>query len=124
MGDSKYLTKEFNGEFLGKYREFPCLWKMNKKDYTNQNLKIERTTNYLHCVRQFIQMPYRDFVIKKIESFRKELKKVEDSKRSGRSADDIRTPTLWYYHLPGFTVDQNLPTESVGNFNNIKGERI
>ncbi|KAL4085210.1 hypothetical protein QTP88_027069 [Uroleucon formosanum] len=59
----------------------------------------------------------RDFVVKKIQSFRgsfrKELKKVEDSKRSGRSADEVHIPTLWYYHLLEFTVDQELPTGSI-----------
>jgi len=70
----------------------------------------------------------RDFVVNKIQSFRgsfrKELKKVEDSKRSGRSADDVHIPTLWYYHLLEFTVDQELPSDSVSNFNNIEAEDL
>lgn len=64
----------------------------------------------------------RDFVVKKIQrfrgSFRKKLKKVEDSKRSGRSADEVHVPTLWYYRLLEFTVDQELPTGSMSNINN------
>lgn len=63
----------------------------------------------------------RDFVDKKIQnfrgSFRKELKKVKDSKRSGRSADEVHIPTLWYYRLLEFTVDQELPTGSISNIN-------
>ncbi|KAL4098162.1 hypothetical protein QTP88_022812 [Uroleucon formosanum] len=70
----------------------------------------------------------RDFVVKEIQSFkgsfRKELKKVEDSKRSGRSADDVHIPTLWYYHLLEFTVDQELPTDGISNFNNTEAEDI
>ncbi|KAF0735963.1 MADF domain-containing protein, partial [Aphis craccivora] len=91
MTDYRYLSKEFITEFLEKYREFPCLWKIKSKDYTNKNLK-NRAYDELLTVY---------------------------SKRSGRSADDIHVPTLWYYHLLEFTVDQELPTDSVSNFNNI-----
>lgn len=38
--------------------------------------------------------------------FRKEMKKVLESKRSGASQDEIYNPTLWYYDLLLFTKDQ------------------
>lgn len=70
----------------------------------------------------------RDFVVKEIQSlrgsFRKELKSFEDSKRSGRSADDVHISTLWYYHLLEFAVDQDLSTDNVSNFNNIEVEDL
>jgi len=128
MSDSRYLSKEFITEFLEKYREFPCLWKIKSKDYTNKNLKNRAYDELLKVCKSINPETNRDFVVKKIQSFRgsfrKELKKVEDSKRSGRSADDVHIPTLWYYHLLEFTVDQELPTDSISNFNNIETEDI
>lgn len=47
--------------------------------------------------------------------FRKEMKKVLESKRSGASQDEIYNPTLWYYDLLLFTKDQELPTDSLSN---------
>ncbi|KAK9711262.1 Alcohol dehydrogenase transcription factor Myb/SANT-like [Popillia japonica] len=66
----------------------------------------------------------RDFVVKKIQSlrgsFRKEAKKVEESKRSGASADDVYVPSLWYYDLLLFTKDQEMPTSSISNISYIQ----
>jgi len=103
MSDSRYLSKEFISEFLEKYREFPCLWKIKSKDYTNKNLKNRAYDELLKVCKSINPEEIRDFVMKKIQSFRgsfrKEFKNVEDSKRSGRSADDVHIQTLWYYHL-------------------------
>ncbi|KAL4104590.1 hypothetical protein QTP88_019884 [Uroleucon formosanum] len=43
------------------------------------------------------------------------MKKVEASKRSGRSTDEIYEPTLWYYDYLLFTKDQDTPLSSVSN---------
>ncbi|XP_031337628.1 uncharacterized protein LOC116182990 [Photinus pyralis] len=43
------------------------------------------------------------------------MKKVLDSKRSGAGEDDVYVPTLWYYDLLLFTVDQEMPTQSISN---------
>jgi hypothetical protein len=48
-------------------------------------------------------------------SFRKELRRVRDSKRSGLSADDVYKPTLWYFGLLLFTADQDIPRKSKSN---------
>ena len=37
------------------------------------------------------------------------------STRSGKGADDIYVPTLWYYDLLLFTKDQDIPSASVSN---------
>lgn len=70
----------------------------------------------------------RDFVVKKIQSlrgsFRKEVKKVEDSKRSGASAEDIYVPLLWYYDLLLFTQDQEIPTKSFSNTDNEETDHL
>lgn len=122
MSDSRYLTKEFISEFFKKYREYSCLWKIKSKEYTNKNLKNKAYDDLFDMCKTVYPDANRDFVVKKIQSFRgsfrKELKKVENSKRSGRSADKVHVLTLWYYNLLEFTIDQELPTESISNINN------
>ncbi|CAH0549566.1 unnamed protein product [Brassicogethes aeneus] len=46
-------------------------------------------------------------------AFRKELRRVEESKRSGAGYDDIYVPKLWYYDLLLFTCDDVLPRASL-----------
>ncbi|XP_064104319.1 uncharacterized protein LOC135214179 [Macrobrachium nipponense] len=58
----------------------------------------------------------RDTVTKKINnmrsSFRKEMKKVENSKKSGAATDDVYRPSLWYYDQLLFLRDQETPRTS------------
>ncbi|CAJ0946105.1 unnamed protein product [Ranitomeya imitator] len=55
----------------------------------------------------------KTIVRKKIQALRtvykKELNKVEKSKKSGAGADDVYVPKLWYFDLLAFTRDQEIP---------------
>lgn len=65
-------------------------------------------------------------VLKKINSLRtaynKEKKKVEDSKRSGASADAVYEPKLWYYKELSFINDQNLARASISTIDDEEEE--
>ncbi|CAG4961431.1 unnamed protein product [Colias eurytheme] len=58
-------------------------------------------------------------------SFRKELKKVIDSQRSGRGTEDLYKSSLWYFDYMLFTKDQEVPTNSISNIDeDLKNEII
>ena len=67
----------------------------------------------------------RDFIRKRLQSlrgtFRKEMNKVTQSKRSGKGADEVYVPTLWYYEKMLFTLDQETPSASTSNIDNDAG---
>ncbi|PIO12538.1 hypothetical protein AB205_0073970 [Aquarana catesbeiana] len=42
-------------------------------------------------------------------TYNRERKKVQDSQRSGASADDVYVPRLWYYNILHFLSDQTEP---------------
>ncbi|KAG5871361.1 hypothetical protein JTB14_019758 [Gonioctena quinquepunctata] len=92
---------------------------MKGKDYTNKNLKDKGHRELIELCKQVIINPDENFVCKKIQSirscFRKELKKVEQSKRSGASEDDVYTPALWYFDLLLFTRDSETCSSSISN---------
>lgn len=48
-------------------------------------------------------------------SFRKELKKVNASKKSGAGADEMYTPHLWYFIYFLFLDDHETPRQSQCN---------
>lgn len=55
-------------------------------------------------------------------AFRKELKRVKISNRSSSSADEIYTPSLWYYDLYLFTADQEECRETLSSCVDIRDE--
>lgn len=58
-------------------------------------------------------------VLKKINnlrsSYRKQLKKVRESIKSGASSEGVYLPKLWYNHLLHFFDDQETPRQSRSN---------
>lgn len=124
MTDTRYWSKDFLSDFIEEYKSYPCLWKIRSKEYTNKNLKNEAYERLVTMCKNIYPEANRDFVVKKIQSlrgsFRKELKKVEGSKRTGTSPDDIYVPSLWYYDLLLFTKDQETPTDSISNLNDTE----
>lgn len=119
MPDSRYWSKEVITNFMEIYKSYPCLWKIKSRDYTNRNLKNAAYDKLVEFSKTINPEANRDYVVKKIQSFRgsfrKEMKKMEESKRSGAGSEEIYTPTLWYFDLLLFTIDQELPTPSISN---------
>lgn len=54
---------------------------------------------------------------------------MQNSKRSGKSAEEIYVPSLWYYDLLTFTIEQEVPEDSIDNieiedtFSNLESEQ-
>lgn len=120
MTDIRSWSKEIVVDLLAMYHSFPCLWKIKSDDYKNKNLREDAYKKLVDfCKERGFTEANRDFVVKKIQSlrgsFRKELKKVNDSLRSGTGVDDVYTSSLWYFNNLLFTKDQETPTRSFSN---------
>lgn len=114
MSDLRNLTRDFLRHFIDLYRTHPCLWKTKSKDYLDKNKKNTASQILLEKLKVVQPEATKNTVIQKINSlrggFKRDLKKVKDSKRSGAGADDIYVPTLWYYPLMQFVADHLLRT--------------
>jgi hypothetical protein len=92
----------------------PVLWQVHSADYSNRTKRDEAWDLLLQLTRDKIPEVDLCFVKKKVDSirasFRKELRRVRDSKRSGLSADDVYNPPLWYFDLLLFKADQDIHT--------------
>lgn len=97
--DTRYMSKEFVTGFINLYQNYPCLWQIKCKDYMNKNLKNMAYEKLLEFSQKTIPNANREFVTKKIQNlrnaFRKEMRKVQASKRSGASNEEVYEPTLW-----------------------------
>ncbi|MPC82559.1 hypothetical protein E2C01_077232 [Portunus trituberculatus] len=67
-------------------------------------------------------------VVKKINNlrttYRKELKKVQASKKSGAGAYDVYVPKLWYFENLAFLHDQETPREGLTNIEENESELL
>ncbi|CAH1993326.1 unnamed protein product [Acanthoscelides obtectus] len=67
----------------------------------------------------------KKFVIKKISSlrssFRRQIRRINSSKRSGVGTEDVPEPTLWYFDLLSFLMDQE---ESRAAVSSIEGNNL
>ncbi|XP_066951270.1 uncharacterized protein [Macrobrachium rosenbergii] len=113
--------KQYWEEFIELYRQHPCLWKMKSKDYSDKGKRNKAYNVLAEKLRERDATATRVTVAKKINNlrscFRKEIKKVEASVRSGASADDLYAPALWYYDLLLFLKDQETPGSSTSSIN-------
>jgi hypothetical protein len=101
-------------KFLEEYREMPVLWQVRSADYSSRTKRDEAWDLLVQLTREKVPEADLCFVKKKVDSirasFRKEMRRVRESKRSGLSADDVYKPTLWYFDLLLFTADQDIHT--------------
>ncbi|PNF41957.1 hypothetical protein B7P43_G14649, partial [Cryptotermes secundus] len=114
-------SPEFLTRFLEKYRELPVLWQVRSTEYSNRRKRDEAWDLLVQFTREKIRDADLNFVKKKVDSirasFRKELRRVRESKRRGASGVDVYKPTLWYFDLLLFTADQENPRKSKSNLN-------
>lgn len=99
------------------------MWKIQSKEYSDREAKAAAYSVLIEKLKQKDASANRERVTKKINairsSFRKEVKKVAASRRSGAAADDIYQPRLWYYNLLLFLQDQEVGRDSVTNVNEV-----
>jgi hypothetical protein len=113
---TKMNKREATLAFIEVYRSLPELWDTENRNYSNRVKKAAAYDTLIEKLKVLEPDASRESVVKKINNlrsaFRKELKKVNDSKRSGTSADDLYVPSLWYYNELLFLVDQETPDKS------------
>ncbi|KAG8303942.1 hypothetical protein J6590_106210, partial [Homalodisca vitripennis] len=93
-------------------------------EYTNKFKRDTAWEHLLQITKETIPNADTNFVKRKVDNlratFRKEMRKVRDSTRSGASADDTYTPTLWYFELMKFTAEQEQPRKTKSNLDEDK----
>lgn len=106
-------------EFINAYESEKCLWKIKSAEYHDRTKKEAAYGRLVEVWKQVDGNCSKNTVLKKINnlrsSYRKELKKVRESTKSGSSRDELYVPKLWYYNLLHFLDDQETPRNSRSN---------
>ncbi|XP_031760167.1 uncharacterized protein LOC100495603 isoform X2 [Xenopus tropicalis] len=114
-----YMSPDFLKEFIEMYRALPCLWKVKSTDYFNKQKKNRAYEKLVRLCKSVCPTANLEYVKHKIANlrtvFKKELKKVELSKRSGATGDNVYVPRLWYFELLKFTIEQDASGNATSN---------
>ncbi|GFO46407.1 hypothetical protein PoB_007291200 [Plakobranchus ocellatus] len=93
--------KKFILEVIEMYHGFPGLWKVKSKEYSDREKKEAAYDTLLLKYKEWYTEATKDDLKKKLNvmrtSFRRELKKLNDSQKSGAGADDVYEPSLWFF---------------------------
>ncbi|XP_037940624.1 uncharacterized protein LOC119673426 [Teleopsis dalmanni] len=105
-----FVNEEFWKEFIGIYESLLSLWKIKDNDYHNRSLKAESYKVLVEKLKEIYPDANIEMVKKKINTlrsgYRRELKKIVQSERSGAGVSDVYTSSLWHFDDLGFLKDQ------------------
>ena len=106
-------------EFIEIYRDFPCLWNVQRPEYHDRSKKNAAYEFLIMKLNEIQPNWNKDSMKKKINSLRtnrlKEKKKVQKSLSSGAGANEVYVPDLWYYHMLDFLDDTGTIDRSISN---------
>ncbi|XP_050308076.1 uncharacterized protein LOC126744622 isoform X2 [Anthonomus grandis grandis] len=109
---------EFLKVFIKAYQNERILWDKNHPKYKSRQDREEAMHALLQkCIEYFPEADL-DFVKTKIDNmrcvFRRERKKVLESKKNAKDDDEIYSPCLWYYYHLLFLVGEEVDDEEKG----------
>lgn len=110
-------NRKFWCEFLEIYKGLPALWRIKSDEYSNRVMKASAYEHLIEKLKEIFPQANREMVTKKINTlrtaYRKELKKLKESQKSGAGADEVYEPTLWYFDKLSFLEDQEQLVQGV-----------
>ncbi|XP_046803129.1 SUN domain-containing protein 2-like isoform X2 [Lucilia cuprina] len=94
--------KIFWSEFLDLYKSLPSLWKIHSPEYTNRELKNKSYEIMVKKLKEYDADADKDKVIKKINVFRTNYKRVIRLQREGKG----QCVSLWYFDKLKYLDDE------------------
>ncbi|PIO10962.1 hypothetical protein AB205_0077570, partial [Aquarana catesbeiana] len=124
--NAKFKEPEFLSAFIDKYREMRNLWEVKHHQYYLKHVRKSTLGRLLTFVQTFIPEATMEILLQKIgilrNMYKGEHNKIQNSLRSGASADDVYVPRLWYYSKLRFLDDQTEARASLSTLPSILEE--
>lgn len=109
-------------EFLNIYEQYPILWNIKDKDYSNTKIKDDIFKNLLEKLNEkqlTVGMDVKQLKtkIKSIKDvYRQEINKIEKSKKSGCGTEEVYTPKLAWFKDANFLAEVVATRSSQSNY--------
>ncbi|CAG9762306.1 unnamed protein product [Ceutorhynchus assimilis] len=114
------IYENFIRKLIKSYEANPALWKKEDPNYKSRESREKAMNNLLEVACEFFPDANMDFVKGKLENikggFRREHKKVTESKRKAKHDGDIYVPALWYYNHLLFLVGEQYKGDEIEEF--------
>ncbi|PIO14073.1 hypothetical protein AB205_0157650, partial [Aquarana catesbeiana] len=108
--NAKFKEPEFLSAFIDQYREIRNLWEVRHPQYYLKHVRKSTLERLLTFVQTYIPEAMMEMLLSKIgilrNMYKRDHNKIQNSLRSGASADDVYVPRLWYYNKLRFLDDQ------------------
>ncbi|XP_077286471.1 uncharacterized protein LOC143911471 [Arctopsyche grandis] len=109
--------REFLVEFIQLYRNFPALWQVGSKDYTDRKKKAEAYEILISKFKEIEPNANRETVKRKINSmrsnYRKELRKIRMLQKAEDDTPRYFEPTLWYFDELAFLGQHEVSDDGI-----------
>ncbi|XP_029345231.1 uncharacterized protein LOC100573396 isoform X3 [Acyrthosiphon pisum] len=124
MGDESRNTgtsdsstdKQILRAFIAEYKQLPELWDVRTLKRIKKNAANEKLLTIYKGLKSNATVDGVKKIINTLKSnYRKELKKINDSKRSGAGSDDIYVPSSWVFEELSFLMNLEKPVESISS---------
>ncbi|XP_063876929.1 uncharacterized protein LOC135109480 [Scylla paramamosain] len=113
--------------FIELLKEHPCLWQLKNKNYKNKTVRsrsLDAMTKQLMGTMNCLITPA--IIMKKLHTlrsqFRRELKQIKTSQKSGTGTNDLYVPKLWCYDALAFLGDGDTPRDSTLNLDEVTAQ--
>ena len=125
-GTNLQWSKEQTKLIIDMYRQKPCLWNIKSYDYKDRTKRaVALTTITREMQKKHASVTIAD-VKKKLETLRnqhrREMRQIENSRKSGAGTDDVYSPKLWCFDDLSFLIDGGTMRASQSNIDHGNNE--
>nr|XP_029724127.1 uncharacterized protein LOC115264524 [Aedes albopictus] len=96
--------------FFEQYKDLPELWQIKNESFKNRDKKKKAWAELLRFYQCIVPKATIEQLKSRINNirtcYRRELKKISDSEKSGAGTDEVYVPSLWYFEHLSFLKDQ------------------
>ncbi|XP_045132262.1 uncharacterized protein LOC123516724 [Portunus trituberculatus] len=108
-GGNVQWSRQDTAWIIDMYRQKPCLWNIKSADYKDRNKRVTALT----AITREIEKKYASVTIADIKKkldclrnqYRREMRQMENSRKSGAGTDDVYSPKLWCFDELSFLND-------------------
>ncbi|XP_066141387.1 uncharacterized protein [Euwallacea fornicatus] len=113
--EAEVLEESFLKQLIATFKNNPVLWDKNHLKYKSRDARSVAMDELLTVTREYYPEANTDFVRTKLENmrnaFRREHRKVQESKNKSENGENLHIPKLWYYNLLLFLVGEEATEE-------------
>lgn len=117
-------TKALTLKLIELYRDRPCLYQIKSDLYKNRIEKTKAYADILHHIQIVNPVCSLEILKKKLNTlrsqYRKELKLMNTSRKSGAGTHEVYVPKLWCFYELRFLDDGELQRESTSNLDPLQ----